>query len=160
MLEIIVLAAQPNELNRTRETVQAITELAEEFQIESTHVVTGSDHRQVKLALAQLPVTLIYNPYWQDGLGHSIAAGIQDAHYDTEAVLLVEVGDRGVDLTRLRELLGNWFKNKESMALRDGLPAVFAAETFPELAALVDERTMDNMSVGHFDKSAQTNQGY
>jgi molybdenum cofactor cytidylyltransferase len=158
MLETILLAAQPNELSVVRERVSSICQLLQCFQIESpVHLVTGARHTQVKLAVSDQPITLVYNPYWQDGMGHSIAAGIQDVHYDTKAVLVVDVADQRFDESIIKQLIEKWQSNKQTMVLKEGLPAIFGAELFPELASMVDHLGQVDLPQANYETKTQYN---
>lgn len=108
-------------------------------------VVVGPEHDALERALEGLRVQLVVNPTPEAGQGSSVSAGIRALPPGTPATL-VALGDQpGISVDVIRRLLGALGTPGKSIAApryADGLgnPVVFAAEIFPELAALPGDR--------------------
>jgi molybdenum cofactor cytidylyltransferase len=109
--------------------------------VDEVLVVTGGDDAALRAALAGLPVRFVVNPRPEDGQGSSIAVGTA-ALPATASAALVVLGDQprvpaGVvpALLAARARTGRAIVAPRYRGIR-GTPVLFAAEVFPELAAL------------------------
>ena len=107
-------------------------------------VVTGRDDPAVRAALAGLPLRFVVNPCPEDGQGSSIAAGAKALPAAASAAL-VALGDQPrlppdviPALLAVRARTGKAIVAPVYRGTR-GTPVLFAAEVFPELAALAGD---------------------
>lgn len=106
-------------------------------------VVTGAGGEQVTAALAGLPVMLVPNPGWRDGLGASLGAGIRAAceRFPQAAAMLVCLADHPMlDVRALAAMLERHAREPERIFAADhagmpGPPVLLPAACFSELAA-------------------------
>src|SRR5262245_42482677 len=108
-------------------------------------VVVGPEHEAIREALAGLPLRLVVNPAPEAGQASSVRHGIQALSPLTTSALIA-LGDQpwiSVDVIReLQRAMAASGKRIAAPRYTDGLgnPVLFAAETFPELLALVGDR--------------------
>jgi len=107
-------------------------------------VVVGAHHVAMKPALADLPVSIVHNPRWADGLGTSIRAGINALSTRVTRVAFI-LGDQPfVRADFLAGLLTSAATTDRPIiasryAGTVSLPALFARSTFDRLACLPPE---------------------
>lgn len=88
--------------------------------------------------LADLPVDVIRNSGWEEGIASSIRAGIRWAH-DADAAVLLTCDQHQLEPSHLRALLAHRFAaSRYDGAL--GIPAVFPRGSFPALLELEGDR--------------------
>ena len=105
-------------------------------------VVSGTEDATLRRALAELPVRFVVNPRPQDGQGSSIACGVRALRPSTRAAFIV-LGDQPRLPAGLMQTLLDAFERSGKPIVApvyrggvQGNPVLFAAEVFPELAAL------------------------
>lgn len=106
-------------------------------------VMTGAGGEAVAAALAGLPATCVPNPYWRDGLGASLGAGIRavrDRFPDASAVLVCLADHPLLDARALETMLERHAQDPTRIFAADhagepGPPVLFPADCLPELAA-------------------------
>jgi molybdenum cofactor cytidylyltransferase len=86
-------------------------------------VVTGHQREQVETALAGLPVQLVHNPDFADGLGTSVKAGIAAVPTDVDGAIVC-LGDQGALVVMPT------FEGKR------GNPVLWSRRFFPDLMAI------------------------
>jgi molybdenum cofactor cytidylyltransferase len=104
-------------------------------------VVTGADHGAIAETLRD--ATPIRNPAWRDGLGGSIAHGIERLAPDFDGILIVladQVALTGEDLQRLCDGFDGGNIVCARYRGRRGVPALFCRESFPLLRRLSGDR--------------------
>ena len=104
-------------------------------------VVLGAGAVALRPLLDGLPVTVVDNPAWAEGMGSSIRAGMTAVPVTAPAVLLLVVDQPGLDQDQLQALLAAPAATGCSMAAsayggRLGVPALFTQPHFAALAAL------------------------
>jgi CTP:molybdopterin cytidylyltransferase MocA len=109
----------------------------------TTHVVVGAHEDAVREELSALPVALVSNPQWRDGLSTSIRAGLAAAA-GADAVLLVLADQPALRSSTLDALI-TATDTPAAIAACDygdrlGPPACFGSAHFPALAALEGDR--------------------
>ena len=107
-------------------------------------VVTGQDDVAVREALSGLSVRYAVNPRPQDGQGSSIATGVRALKPWTAAALVVLGDQPRVPASVIPELLAARTRSGKAIvtpvyAGTPGTPVLFAADVFPELAALTGD---------------------
>lgn len=124
-------------------------------------VVLGAAADDARAALGDLPVEIVANPRWAGGVGTSIAAGIGAA---------AARGASGAVLALVDQVLVTGAMIDRLLAARDrtgcpivasryadtvGVPAYFAAATFPALRALAPDQGCKSLILAAGDQAAQ-----
>lgn len=104
-------------------------------------VVTGTDHPAISATISD--ATLIHNSAWRDGLGGSIACGVERIAADYAGILVMladQVALEREDLQRLCDAFDG--SNIVCAQYQDqrGVPALFCRESFTQLQSLKGER--------------------
>ncbi len=111
-------------------------------------VVTGAHAEKVAAAVSEMKgVETVHHPDWENGMGSSIAAGIQTFYTEpsVRAVLLLACDQIRLDTTHLRDVCAAF----DDVPLRSvasayagtvGIPALFERGWFERLAALTGDR--------------------
>ncbi len=105
-------------------------------------VVTGHQRERVEAALAGLPVKLVHNPHFADGLGTSLKAGIGALPAEIDGVIVC-LGDMPqVDAALIDRLIGALDPDKGALVVvptidgKRGNPVVWSRRFFPDLMAV------------------------
>ncbi|HSI63788.1 MAG TPA: nucleotidyltransferase family protein [Candidatus Saccharimonadia bacterium] len=108
----------------------------------SVIVVLGAEEERCRMSLAGLPLTIVTNPGWQEGMGSSIATGMQEVR-DTEhrAVIIMLCDQPAITSDMLRSLEEHQRNTGKSMVASRhgevlGPPVLFTADHFPQLRLL------------------------
>ena len=153
-LHVIVLAAgastrfgSPKQLARIQGVpmLQLVLSRAQELAGEAVSVVLGAHAAQIAPALARLPVALIVNRGWAEGLAASIRAGIERVPSPCAGALLLLADQCAVSSADLRRLADAWRGDRRAIVSAQygggwGVPAIFPRRSFPALLALRGER--------------------
>lgn len=106
-------------------------------------VVVGAEAERVETALAGLDVDVVKNPRWEEGMGTSLAAGVERVERDegTEAVVIMLADQPTVDAAVLKRLAGAWRREGAEAAAcmygsTRGVPALFSRGLFERLRSL------------------------
>ena len=108
-------------------------------------VVTGCKAPEMAAHLAGLPVDLVVNPGWEEGIAASLRCGVAALPPGTSGVLLLLCDQPGVDPGLLARLQAAHRADPEALiacAYADtrGTPALFPAHSFPRLLELTGDR--------------------
>jgi molybdenum cofactor cytidylyltransferase len=125
-----------------RPLVRIVTEAALGSRARPVIVVTGHQHESVEAVLAGLPVQLIHNPRFADGLGTSLATGIAalPAKVDGAIVCLGDMPQ--VDAALIDRLIGAFDPDKGALVVvptiegKRGNPVVWSRRFFSDLMAV------------------------
>jgi molybdenum cofactor cytidylyltransferase len=105
-------------------------------------VVTGHQREQVEKALAGLPVELVHNPDFADGLGTSVRAGIAAVPADADGAIVC-LGDMPqVDASLIDRLIAAFDPDQGALVVmptfegRRGNPVLWSRRFFPDLTAI------------------------
>jgi molybdenum cofactor cytidylyltransferase len=105
-------------------------------------VVTGHQREQVEKALAGLPVQLVHNPDFADGLGTSVRAGIVAVPADADGAIVC-LGDMPqVDATLIDRLIAAFDPDRGALVVmptfegRRGNPVLWSRRFFPDLTSI------------------------
>jgi molybdenum cofactor cytidylyltransferase len=108
-------------------------------------VVTGCASDEVRAQLSGLPVQIVHNPKWVEGMGTSIALGVKNMPPEVKGVLIMLCDQWRVDLADLQRLIEAWNCNIsdilavswiEDNASIYGPPVVFPRTLIHELISL------------------------
>ena len=149
-IAIVVLAAgastrlgQPKQLLRfgDKTLLAQICEVALAVENQQVIVVLGAHCEAIKPAIEQLPVQILTNEKWADGMGSSIACGISHLPKNADAVLLLLCDQPFVTAAFLEKLIEKWRSSNSRIVTSAyggtfGPPAILDKKLFPELAAL------------------------
>jgi len=105
-------------------------------------VVTGHQRERVEAALAGLPVQVVHNPNFSDGLGTSLKAGIAAVPPQADGAIVC-LGDMPqVDAALIDRLIAAFDPDKGALAVvptiagKRGNPVVWSRRFFPDLMAV------------------------
>jgi CTP:molybdopterin cytidylyltransferase MocA len=150
----IILAAgastrlgRPKQLVRLQGTPLIARAVREALQIcgAGIFVVTGAHHGDVSAALQDLPVTVVRNAAWQEGIGISIREAVALMEPSVDAVLVMLADQPAVTERGLRTLVAAWAADLGHIAASRyddtvGVPAIFPREYWRLLLALHGDR--------------------
>ena len=115
----------------------------------SVTVVIGSAWQAVKDPLSGLPIQIVHNPRWEEGMASSLAAGVKILPAEIEGVLIMLCDQWRVGLADLHELVQAWNTDISHLVAACwpdegrrviGPPAIFPRALFEELTALKGDR--------------------
>lgn len=111
----------------------------------SVIVVAGAIHRPIEDALAGLPVEVVTNDDWREGIAASIRTGVGAMQPEVAACLLCLVDQPRVGAAEIGQLVDAWRLDPRSIAAAGyagtlGVPAIFPAAYFGRLADLRGDR--------------------
>lgn len=158
MLEIFILAAgSSSRLGKSKQLLtinkealvcivaKVALEVSEIFKLNNPVVVVGKDSEKVISVLESIGVSTIYNPNWQDGMGHSIASAVKNINNDTSAVLFMTCDQVLINCDTLKKFIEYWLLNTNKIVASFynetiGIPAIFPAKYFPQLSQLSSDK--------------------
>jgi len=108
-------------------------------------VVVGADAEKVEAALAGLPVELVRNRAWREGMSTSLRTGIGALRPEIAAVLVVLADQPAVTSGLLQELVERYRATQAAIVApfyrgRRGNPVLFDRSLFPMLLAVRGDR--------------------
>jgi len=119
--------------------VRHVTEAVRAAHLAPIVVVTGHEHERVEATLQDLPVTIVHNPAFAEGLSSSLKTGLGALPADIEAVLVC-LGDMprvtGADIERLLDAFNPVEGREIIVPTRNGKrgnPVLWARRFFPEM---------------------------
>lgn len=104
-------------------------------------VVTGADHQAISQTVRD--AALIYNPAWSDGLGGSIACGVERIADNHDGILVVLADQVALERDDLQRLCDGYDGGNIVCARyqgQRGVPALFCRESYPLLRRLTGDR--------------------
>lgn len=149
MTAIIILAAgESNRLGRPKQLLtfrgesllRRSTRVAVEAQCGPVIVVLGFAAQKMAPELEGLPVYLVTNQSWKDGMASSLRVGLRAVPEEADAALLVLCDQPYIDVDILRKLNSRFEQGATIAACRyrdvTGVPALFSRKFFDELDRL------------------------
>jgi molybdenum cofactor cytidylyltransferase len=125
-----------------RPLVRMVVEAALASQARPVLVVTGHQRERIEAALAGLPINLVHNPNYADGLGTSLKTGIAALPAEVDGVVVC-LGDMPqVDAALINRLIGAIDPDKGALVAvptidgKRGNPVVWSRRFFPDLMAV------------------------
>ena len=119
----------------------AVNRLSALFPFDRINVVVGANSDAVVQALSGLPVNMVHNKHWQQGLASSLKAGLNSVQPDCPAIMITLCDQAVVTEEHLRRLLDQWLACPSDIAASVyagtiGTPAIIPAQFYPQLLAL------------------------
>jgi molybdenum cofactor cytidylyltransferase len=108
-------------------------------------VVTGHEASRVEAELEGLPLEVVYNRHWAQGMGASINAGARTLPLGPEGVLLTVCDQWRLESADLARLTIHWISDisricvaswREGEAYVSGPPVIFPRKLIPELKSM------------------------
>ena len=142
---------QPKQLLRI-ENEALVTRMARrliDLEPASVLVVTGSASQLVIDQLSGLPVQIVHNPRWEEGMAGSLAVGVKNLPVEIDGVLIMLCDQWRVGREDLQELVQAWNTDISQIAAACwhdegqqviGPPAIFPRALFEELTSLKGDR--------------------
>jgi len=116
---------------------------------ETSHVIVvlGANEESHRKVIADLPVDIVVNHYWQSGMGSSIKTALHyiiREHAEAKAALMMVCDQPKVTSTHLRALVAAYFKSEKKIVASSyvhavGVPAVFGRSFFSNMLMLKDD---------------------
>ena len=112
-------------------------------------VITGCESDKVKEQLGGLPLQIVHNAEWKEGMGTSIACGVRHLPEGIEGVLIMLCDQWRVDSADLKRLFEAWNADisdivtaswKEEKTTIYSPPAIFPGSLFHELKNLTGDQ--------------------
>lgn len=149
---LILAAGGSFRLGRPKQLVQSgnktllekAVESANKAGLDPVHLVLGARFEQIKKTIEHLPVRIIQNQQWQEGIGSSIGSGmevINAGEQNFDGLLIMLCDQLHVNTAHLESLI-RAFRDKKSpivatqYAGQPGVPALFGQKYFPLLEKL------------------------
>lgn len=163
---ILLLAAgsstrmeQPKQLLKFRDKtlLENVISVALATSCRPVVVVLGAWFHEIEPTIAHLPVQVVRNINWEDGMSSTIACGVDylmKNHPDTAALLLLLCDQPFVDAGILNELVEKWKTSRQPIvaaAYDDtfGVPALFDRSCFEELSELSGRQGAKSLMTEH-----------
>jgi molybdenum cofactor cytidylyltransferase len=163
---IIILAAgrsarlgSPKQLlsYQGKNLLQHTIDIAFESEIGQIIVVLGSGIDEISAKLHTNSLTIIENPYWENGMASSVVCGINTMNNlqpDTDAVILMVCDQPFVSAKLLKDLIKKQKESGSSIVASSyenihGTPALFHKEHFNELSALTGDSGARSLIKSH-----------
>lgn len=119
-------------------------ETALESHLGPVNVVLGAVDQPCREALAGIPVNIVFNPAWREGMAGSIVAGLRPwMGGSLDGVIIVLADQPGVNASHLRDLEAASLSNAivaSRYAGQLGVPAWFSATKFDDLLRMEGEQ--------------------
>jgi len=126
-----------------RSLLRRITETALDLRPAGVVVVLGFESDRMKHELDDLPVQIVLNPAWKEGIASSIRAGVGILPRSVDAALIVLCDQPFIPSSHLRQLITACTDEHPVTATAyepsPGVPACFDRSVFPELLTLAGD---------------------
>jgi CTP:molybdopterin cytidylyltransferase MocA len=168
-LAVLLLAAGPSSrLGRPKQLVEVGGEclvarsarLALGLQPVNVTVVSGCEADRVGEELEGLPVNIVFNRNWADGMGASINCGARSMAMGVAGVLLMVCDQWRLEAADLERLVAAWAADpariyvaswKEGAAFVSGPPVIFPGRLLSELKSMQEQRGARQLIDRHID---------
>lgn len=140
--------------------VRRVTEAVCTAGLAQTVAVVGAQADDVQRALAGLPVEIIVNEAWREGMSTSLRAGLRALRPDIRAVLVVLADQPALTPTLLRVLVDRYRATGAPLIApfyhgRRGNPVLFDRSLLPELLAVTGDQGGREVIARHQEEMEQ-----
>jgi molybdenum cofactor cytidylyltransferase len=110
--------------------------------LDPLYVVLGYSFDAISNSIQHLPVNVIYNQGWDEGMASSIRAGINKIEKDSfDAVLIMLCDQKRITNKHLENLIKEFYRSDKSIIAtsysgQSGVPVLFDKKFFPSLKSL------------------------
>lgn len=126
----------------------------------NVNVVLGYEHEKIKKEVSRHPVTIILNNNWKQGIGKSLAVGVQaiidNSGPKTDGILIYLADQPRITSQHLKALYQAFSKGKEIVASgyagTFGPPLIFGKHYFPIFQDLEGDEGAKKIFKDHLDK--------
>lgn len=123
-------------------------------------VVLGALAGRLELELAGLPVVVVNNPQWEEGMASSIRAGLAAVAPESEAAIIMLCDQPLLSARFLDQLVSAHQTTGRGIVAAAyggsaGVPALFSRSYFAELATLSGSRGAKHLIASHDEDTAQ-----
>lgn len=141
--------------------IKRVCEAALPLQPEAVVVVTGAYAEEVQAVIVDLPVHVVFNPVWEEGMASSIRKGLEVLLPGEPDAVIILLCDQ-VNLTNnlLIEIRDAYLKNSCKLVYcsygkQIGVPALFDKTIFSELSALKGDTGAKSVIVRHLPEARE-----
>ncbi len=170
-IAIIILAAgassrmgQPKQLLNIegKSLIRHITEIALETECFPITVVLGANKNLIRAELDKMPITIIENPKWEEGMSSSVKMGLIGAYMTSkaiEAVIFLTVDMPYINKELIDIMIQKAFESVDNQIVackydgQIGVPVLFKRELFNDLLDLTGEQGAKKVIQKHLDKT-------
>jgi molybdenum cofactor cytidylyltransferase len=108
-------------------------------------VVLGANEAQHRGVIEDLPVSIVYNPHWQNGMGSSIKSGLKRITIKSEALIIMVCDQPLLTSSHLDTLIDHYKSTRTPIVASSysgviGVPALFDKSLFARLSLLEDSQ--------------------
>ena len=153
-ISILLLAAgastrlgKPKQLlpYRNRSLLLHVAEVATSSKASTTSVVLGFDAERMTQELSGLPLNIILNSEWQEGIASSIRAGIKSLPTSADGALIMLCDQSLISAEILNTIIATYVSGGKRIVASEyagtiGVPALFGKEFFHELLQLKGDK--------------------
>jgi len=130
---------------RNRSLVRYLTEVALGSRALYTCVVLGAESARVQQELADLPVTILHNSRWPEGMSSSIRVGLASLPDGVSGAIIMLCDQPFVTTDLLNSMLDAYTSSGKPIIACEyagtlGVPALFDRSLFPELFNITGDR--------------------
>ncbi|MFN2475069.1 MAG: NTP transferase domain-containing protein, partial [Chthoniobacterales bacterium] len=150
---------KPKQLLRvgSRSLLRRSAEAATASDVTATVIVIGAEAQAMRKELEGLPLKILENARWTEGVGTSISAGINwlaDQSEPVEGVVIMVCDQPHVSAATINRLIATHSVTGKSIVASGysgtlGVPALFAREHFDHLKSLPPERGAKRLILSH-----------
>ncbi len=133
-----------------RPMVRQVAEVVSAVGLSQVVVVVGAQAEAVMAALADLPVEIVINAAWREGMSASLRAGLRVLRPDITAALIVLADQPALTPNLLRRLVDRYRATGAPIVVpryrgRRGNPVLWDRALFPDLLAVEGDRGGRNL---------------
>ena len=142
-----------------RSLIRHVTQIAADTRCQATVVVLGAAATQIALEISDLGVQTVVNDHWSQGIGSSIACGLQmltQLHPDIAAAMFLTCDQPFISASLLHDMIALWHSSGKMIACEYsdtyGIPALFGQLWFATLNSLQGDQGAKRLLRQHPDQ--------
>lgn len=123
-------------------------------KIDAAFIVLGANFADISAVVSSYPIGILRNRHWREGMSASIRLAVQSLESRYGALLFLAADQVAVKARHLDQLAGHWRLHTDSIVAARyadtlGIPAIFPAVFFPELASLQGDKGAKEIILQH-----------